>query len=88
MRKSQGQGYGIIKIDKKVIISHLPFLFIFWLADKLAYMYRLTEGNKIFAVVKGVSELFNSDILFIILSTYLWAHWARLRSKAFCMCGA
>lgn len=52
-----------MKIDKKVIISHLPYLFIFWLADKMMYMYRITEGNKIFAVVKGVSELFKAPIL-------------------------
>ncbi|HBL81417.1 MAG TPA: conjugal transfer protein TraG [Clostridiales bacterium] len=52
-----------MKIDKKFIISNLPYLFIFWLADKLMYMYRITEGNKIFAVVKGVSELFNAPIL-------------------------
>ena len=52
-----------MKIDKKFIISNLPYLFIFWLADKLMYMYRITEGNKIFAVVKGVSELFKAPIL-------------------------
>ena len=52
-----------MKIDKKFILSNLPYLFIFWLADKLAYMYRITEGNKIFAVVKGVSELFKAPIL-------------------------
>lgn len=52
-----------MKIDKKFVLSNLPFLFIFWLADKLAYMYRITEGNKLFAVVKGVSELFNAPIL-------------------------
>ena len=52
-----------MKIDKKFIISNLPYLFIFWLADKLMYMYRITEVNKIFAVVKGVSELFKAPIL-------------------------
>lgn len=52
-----------MKIDKKFVLSNLPYLFIFWLADKLAYMYRITEGNKLFAVVKGVSELFNAPIL-------------------------
>lgn len=52
-----------MKIDKKFILSNTPYLFIFWLADKLAYMYRITEGNKIFAVVKGVSELFKAPIL-------------------------
>ena len=52
-----------MKIDKKFILSNLPYLFIFWLADKLAYMYRITEGNKIFAVVKGVSELFKAPVL-------------------------
>lgn len=52
-----------MKIDKKFILSNIPYLFIFWLADKMAYMYRITEGNKIFAVVKGVSELFKAPIL-------------------------
>ncbi len=50
-------------IDKKIIIANLPFVFIFWIADKLAYMYRITEGNKIFALVKGVSELFKAPVL-------------------------
>ena len=52
-----------MKIDKKAILSNLPFVFIFWIADKLAYMCRITEGNKIFALVKGVSELFKAPIL-------------------------
>ena len=52
-----------MKIDKKFILSNLPFLFIFWIADKLAYMCRITEGNKIFALVKGVSELFKAPVL-------------------------
>ena len=52
-----------MKIDKKAILSNLPFLFIFWIADKLAYMCRITEGNKIFALVKGVSELFKAPVL-------------------------
>ena len=52
-----------MKIDKKFILSNLPYLFIFWIADKLMYMYRITEGNKLFAVVKGVSELFKAPVL-------------------------
>ena len=52
-----------MKIDKKVILANLPFLFIFWIADKLAYMCRITEGNKIFALVKGVSELTKAPLL-------------------------
>lgn len=52
-----------MKIDKKLIIQNLPFLIFFWIADKLAYMYRITEGNKIFALVKGVSELFKAPVL-------------------------
>ena len=51
-----------MKIDKKVILANLPFLFIFWIADKLAYMCRITEGNKIFALVKGVSERYYSGM--------------------------
>ena len=52
-----------MKIDKKFILSNLPYLFIFWIADKLMYMYRITEGNKLFAVVKGVLELFKAPVL-------------------------
>ena len=52
-----------MKIGKKVILANLPFLFIFWLADKLAYSYRINEGNKIMALVKGVSELFKAPVL-------------------------
>ena len=52
-----------MKIDKKFILSNLPYLFIFWIADKLMYMYRITEDNKLFAVVKGVSELFKAPVL-------------------------
>ena len=52
-----------MKIDKKVILANLPFLFIFWIADKLAYSYRINEGNKIMALVKGVSELFKAPVL-------------------------
>ena len=52
-----------MKIDKKVILANLPFLFIFWVADKLAYSYRINEGNKIMALVKGVSELFKAPVL-------------------------
>ena len=52
-----------MKIDKKTVLSNLPFLFIFWLADKLAYSYRINEGNKIMALVKGVSELFKAPVL-------------------------
>ena len=59
-----------MKIDKKVILANLPFLFIFWIADKLAYMCRITEGNKIFALVKGVSELFKAPVL----SFHILAH--------------
>ena len=52
-----------MKIDKKVILANLPFLFIFWLADKLAYSYRINEGNKIMALVKAVSELSKAPVL-------------------------
>ena len=52
-----------MKIDKKVILANLPFLFIFWLADKLAYSYRINEGNRTMALVKGLSELFKAPVL-------------------------
>ena len=78
-----------MKIDKKLILANLPFLFIFWIADKLAYMCRITEGNKIFALVKGVSELFKApvlsfhilDLLFGVLSALAVKGILYVRSK-------
>ena len=45
-------------IDKRKILLNLPYVMFFWIAEKLAYMCRITEGNKFVAVVKGISELF------------------------------
>lgn len=46
-----------MKIDKKVIIRNMPFLIFFWIADKLAYSYRISEGNKIIGLVMGIAEV-------------------------------
>ena len=78
-----------MKIDKKVILANLPFLFIFWLADKLAYSYRINEGNKIMALVKGVSELFKAPVLsFHIFDLLIGVLGALAVKGVFCMCGA
>ena len=49
-------------IDKKVIIKNAPFVIFFWVADKLAYSYRVAESNKILALVKGIAEVFKSPL--------------------------
>lgn len=46
-----------MKIDKKVIIRNLPFLIFFIIADKLAYLYRISEGNKIIGMIMGIAEV-------------------------------
>ena len=47
-------------IDKRKILLNLPYVMFFWIAEKLAYMCRVTEGNKFIAIVKGIAELFNA----------------------------
>ena len=50
-------------VDKKKIISNLPFLIFFWIFDKLSYAVRLSEENILISVVKGVSELTKAPLL-------------------------
>ena len=49
-------------IDKRTVIRNLPFLFFVWLADKLSYMYRIAEGNKIITVISGMAGLTKSPL--------------------------
>ena len=49
-------------IDKRTVIRNLPFLFFVWLADKLSYMYRIAEGNKIITVISGIAGLTKSPL--------------------------
>lgn len=51
-----------MKIDKKVIIRNMPFLIFFWIADKMAYLYRISEGNKIIGMVMGIAEVFKPPL--------------------------
>ncbi len=51
-----------MKIDKKIIIQNLPYFLFFFAADKLSYMYRITEGNKFIGLVKGIAELFKAPL--------------------------
>ncbi len=51
-----------MKIDKKIIISNLPYLLFFFIFDKLGYMYRIAEGNKLIAAVMGIAELFKAPL--------------------------
>ena len=50
-------------VDKKKIISNLPFLIFFWIFDKLSYAVRLSEENILISFVKGVSELAKAPLL-------------------------
>lgn len=50
-------------VDKKKLISNLPFLIFFWIFDKLSYAVRLSEENILISVVKGVSELTKAPLL-------------------------
>ena len=44
-------------VNKKIIIQNLPFLIFFWLADKMAYLYRISEGNKIIDMIGNIAEV-------------------------------
>ena len=50
-------------VDKKKLISNLPFLIFFWIFDKLSYTVRLSEENILISVVKGVAELTKAPLL-------------------------
>ena len=43
-----------MRIDKRIILLNIPYLLFFWIADKICYIYRITEGNKIIALVQGL----------------------------------
>ncbi|MDO5396521.1 MAG: type IV secretory system conjugative DNA transfer family protein [bacterium] len=51
-----------MRIDKKIIIQNMPYLLFFWIADKLGYMYRITYGNKLIGMIKGIAELFKAPL--------------------------
>lgn len=51
-----------MKIDKKVIIRNLPFLMFFIIADKLAYLYRISEGNKIIGMITRIAEVWKPPL--------------------------
>ena len=33
------------KVDKKFVIMNAPFVAIWYVLDKISYLYRITEGN-------------------------------------------
>ena len=47
-----------MRIDKRFILLNIPYLLFFWIADKICYIYRITEGNKIIALVQGIAEFY------------------------------
>lgn len=51
-----------IRFDKKKIISAMPFLIFFWIADKLSYSVRVSGKDSLTAVFEGIAELFNAPL--------------------------
>lgn len=47
-------------IDRKKVISAMPYLVFFWIADKLAYTVRVSDNNKFIALFEGITEMFSS----------------------------
>lgn len=49
---------------KKYVLPNLPYLFIFWFADKLGMAYRLTAGTsfgtKLFGMIQTINAAFSS----------------------------
>ena len=51
-----------MKINKNVIISHLPYLFIFWIADKLSYVCRINKGYNLITVMGELAEFYKAPL--------------------------
>ena len=51
-----------IRFDKKKIISAMPFLIFFWIADKLSYSVRVSGKDSLTALFEGIAELFNAPL--------------------------
>ena len=51
-----------MRIDKRIILLNIPYLLFFWIADKICYIYRITEGNKIIALVQGIAEFYKAPL--------------------------
>ena len=51
-----------MRIDKRFILLNIPYLLFFWIADKICYIYRITEGNKIIALVQGIAEFYKAPL--------------------------
>lgn len=47
---------------QKVYSFKYPYLLFFWIADKICYIYRITEGNKIIALVQGIAEFYKAPL--------------------------
>lgn len=46
---------------KKLIILNLPFVFVWYIADKLCYLYRISEGDMaVYKMVNAFSHLGNA----------------------------
>ena len=59
-----------MRIDKRFILLNIPYLLFFWIADKICYIYRITEGNKIIALVQGIAEFYKAP-LFVPHNRYI-----------------
>lgn len=60
-----------MRIDKRFILLNIPYLLFFWIADKICYIYRITEGNKIIALGSGNCGVLQSSAFFVPHNRYI-----------------
>lgn len=51
-----------MRINKKFILQNIPYLLFFWIADKIFYICRITEGNKFIALIQGITEFYKAPL--------------------------
>ncbi len=60
-----------MRIDKRFILLNIPYLLFFWIADKICYIYRITEGNKIIALVQELRSFYKAPAFFVPHNRYI-----------------
>ena len=50
------------KIDKKVILSNLPYLMFFWMGNKMSYSCR-HNSNFLLGIVEGIRDLLKAPYI-------------------------
>ena len=51
-----------MRIDKKFIISKIPYLLFFWIADKLSYVCRINKGNNLITVMGELAGFYKAPL--------------------------